>query len=58
MLFALCAAASVPVVILLDLSVERAIVLAPLFVISFAAVVGVVLLWTRIAWEQIRDLRR
>ena len=57
-LFALCAAASVPVALLLDLSVERALVLAPLLVVSFAAVVGVVLLWTRIAWEQIRDLRR
>jgi hypothetical protein len=57
-LFVLCAAVSVPVALLLDLSVERTLVLAPLLVLSFAALAAVVLLWTRIAWEQIRDLRR
>jgi hypothetical protein len=57
-LFVLCAAVSVPVVLVLDLSVERALVLAPVLVLGFAALAALVLLWTRIAWEQIRDLRR
>jgi hypothetical protein len=57
-LFVLCAVVSVPVALLLDLSVERALVLAPVLVLGFAALVAIVLLWTRIAWEQIRDLRR
>jgi hypothetical protein len=57
-LFALCAAVSVPVALLLDLSVERALVLAPVLVLGFAALAAVVLLWTRIAWESLRGLRR
>ena len=56
--FVLCAAVSVPVALLLDLTLESALVLAPVLVFGFAALAGLIILWTRIAWEQIRTLRR
>ena len=56
--FVLCAASSVPVSLLLDLSVEHALVLAPVLVLGFAALAALVILWTRIALEQIRAIRR
>jgi nitrate reductase gamma subunit len=57
-LFLLCAAVSVPVAMWLDLSVERTIILAPVMVFGFAALVGLLLLWSRIVWDQLRTLRR
>jgi len=56
--FVLCAAVSVPVALLLDLTLESALVLAPVLVLGFAALAALVVLWTRIAWEQLRGLRR
>ena len=41
-----------------DLSLERAALLAPVIVLSFAAVAGLVLLWGRIALESLRPGRR
>ena len=42
---------------LLELSVERALLLAPVLVAGAAAIVGLVVLWTRIAYESLRRQR-
>lgn len=54
----LSAAASLALVLataeLFDLSPERAALLAPLIVVTAGAAVGLVLLWTKVAWEELR----
>ncbi len=42
---------------LFELSLERAALLAPVIVVSFAAVAGLVVLWTRVALESLREAR-
>jgi hypothetical protein len=39
-------------------SVERAVYLAPVIVVGFAAVAGLLILWGKVAAEAIRDSRR
>jgi len=39
-------------------SVERAVYLAPVIVIGFAAAAGLVILWTKVAIQQLRETRR
>jgi len=39
---------------LLELSTEHVLVLAPVIVLGTAAVVGLLLLWARMAWASIR----
>lgn len=39
-------------------SVERAVYLAPVIVVGFAAVAGLVILWGKVALQAIRDSRR
>jgi hypothetical protein len=39
-------------------SVERAVYLAPVIVVGFAAVAGLLILWGKVALEAIRDSRR
>jgi amino acid transporter len=41
----------------LELSLERATVLAPVLVLAFGAAAGLVVLWTRIGWESLRRRR-
>jgi uncharacterized membrane protein YidH (DUF202 family) len=41
-----------------DLSMERAILLAPVLVIGLAAVAGLVVFWGRVGWESYRGSRR
>ena len=36
---------------------EKAAFLAPVIVVSAAAIVGLVLLWTRVAWESLREAK-
>jgi uncharacterized membrane protein YidH (DUF202 family) len=43
---------------LTDLSLERAILLAPVLVIGFAAVAGLVVFWGRVGWDSFRKSRR
>jgi len=42
---------------LFDLSLERAALLAPVFVVGAAAIAGLFVLWGRVAWEQYRESR-
>jgi len=37
---------------------ERAIYLAPVIVIGFAALAGLLILWIKVAWQQLRETRR
>jgi hypothetical protein len=39
-------------------SVERAVYLAPVIVVGFAAVAGLLILWGKVALQAIRDSRR
>jgi hypothetical protein len=39
---------------LLELSLERVLVLAPVFVLGAAAVLALAVLWGRVAWESLR----
>jgi len=39
---------------LFELSTEHVLVLAPVIVLGTAAVVGLFLLWARMAWESVR----
>jgi hypothetical protein len=43
---------------LTDLSMERAILLAPVLVIGVAAVAGLLVFWGRVGWESFRTARR
>ena len=43
---------------LTELSLERAILLAPVLVIGLAAVTGLVVFWSRVGWESFRTSRR
>jgi hypothetical protein len=40
---------------LTDLSMERAILLAPVLVIGAAAVAGLVVFWSKVGWESLRQ---
>jgi hypothetical protein len=40
-----------------DLSFERAILLAPVFVIGLAALAGLVVFWSRVGWDSLRRAR-
>jgi hypothetical protein len=42
---------------LVDLSLERAALLAPVLVVGVAAVAGLFVLWGRVGWEQYRESR-
>jgi hypothetical protein len=44
--------------VLLDLSFERAVILAPVVVVVAGAAGFLVVLWTRVLWESIRGRRR
>ncbi len=41
-----------------DLSLQRAILLAPVLVIGVAAAAGLVVFWGRVGWESLRSSRR
>ena len=43
---------------LTDLSLERAILLAPVLVIGVAAVAGLLVFWGRVGWDSFRASRR
>lgn len=43
---------------LLSWPLEKAIYLAPVIVVGGAAFVGLVLLWGKVAWQQLRESRR
>jgi uncharacterized membrane protein YidH (DUF202 family) len=43
---------------LTNLSLERAILLAPVLVIGVAAVAGLVVFWGRVGWDSFRKSRR
>jgi hypothetical protein len=43
---------------LTDLSLQRAILLAPVLVIGVAAAAGLVVFWGRVGWESFRKSRR
>ena len=42
---------------LTDLSMERAILLAPVLVIGAAAAAGLVVFWSRVGWDSLRKAR-
>ena len=46
------------VVWLFEVSLERAAVLAPVIVVAFGAAAGVVVLWAKVGWEELRRRRR
>jgi len=37
---------------------ERAVYLAPVIVVGFAAVAGLLILWGKVAWQQLRETKR
>jgi hypothetical protein len=37
---------------------ERAVYLAPVIVIGFAAVAGLLILWGKVAWQQLQETKR
>jgi hypothetical protein len=39
-------------------SIERAVYLAPVIVVGFAAAAGLLILWTKVALQQLRETRR
>jgi hypothetical protein len=39
-------------------SAERAVYLAPVIVVGFAAAAGLLILWGKVAWQQLRETRR
>ena len=41
-----------------ELSLERAAILAPVLVVIFGAVAGLVVLWTKVGWEALQRQRR
>ncbi len=43
---------------LMGWSLERAVYLAPVIVIGFAAAAGLLILWTKVAVQQLRESRR
>jgi hypothetical protein len=50
----LCVLTALGVAWIFELSTEHVLVLAPVIVLGTAAVVALVLLWTRAAWESLR----
>jgi hypothetical protein len=40
-----------------EMKVEHAIILAPVIVLSFGALAGLIVLWSRIAWESLKHRR-
>lgn len=59
----LAASAAVTVLVLVtvwvsDLSLQRAILLAPLLVIGVAAVAGLAVFWGRVGWASLQESRR
>ena len=44
--------------VLMGWPLERAVYLAPVIVIGFAAVAGLLILWGKVAWQQLRESRR
>jgi hypothetical protein len=52
-----CAAAVAIAALVFDLRFERAVVLAPVIVVSFGAVLGLFVLWSRVAWESLKKHR-
>jgi len=50
----LCVLVAFGVAWLFELSAEHVLALAPVIVVGTAAVVGLVLLWARAAWESLR----
>jgi nitrate reductase gamma subunit len=49
-----CVASALFVAWALELSTEHVLVLAPVIVVGTAAVVGLILLWVRAAWDNLR----
>jgi hypothetical protein len=43
---------------LFEVSLERAAVLAPVIVVAFGAVAGLVVLWAKVGWESLSRRRR
>jgi hypothetical protein len=43
---------------LMGWSLERAVYLAPVIVVGFAAAAGLLILWTKVALQQLREARR
>jgi uncharacterized membrane protein YidH (DUF202 family) len=52
-----CAVAVALAALVFDLRFERAVVLAPVIVVSVGALAALVVLWTRVAWESLRHSR-
>jgi hypothetical protein len=52
-----CLAAVAIAALVFELRFERAVVLAPVIVVSAGALLGLIVLWTRIAWESVRHRR-
>ena len=44
--------------LLMGWPLERAVYLAPVIVVGFAAVAGLVILWGKVAWQQLRETKR
>lgn len=44
--------------VLMDWPLERAVYLAPVIVVGFAAVAGLLILWGKVAIQQLRETRR
>ncbi len=45
-------------VVVFELSLERAAVLAPVLVVVFGAAAGLAVLWTKVGWEALQRRRR
>jgi hypothetical protein len=55
---AVTAALVLLVVYVFEVSIDRAVVLAPVIVVAFGAAAGVVVLWAKVGWEALQRRRR
>ncbi len=44
--------------LLMGWPLERAVYLAPVIVVGFAALAGLFILWGKVAWQQLRETKR
>jgi uncharacterized membrane protein YidH (DUF202 family) len=44
--------------LLMGWPLERAVYLAPVIVVGFAALAGLLILWGKVAWQQLRETKR
>ncbi len=52
-----CAVVTLATALIFDMSLERAVVLAPVIVVTFGATIGLGVLWAKVIWESTKGRR-